>query len=191
MKNSCDVFGTWSSRWKAAWIVSASPFWTHEIIDIIRLRKVNWHFFSYRCTTPMLEEILNVMAGQPSPTLPKKGLIRPYEGKPMVNKPLLRPYFWDMIKNDKLSIFLAWKETSVLSAMAKGWTRFERVGKASNSNASAIKLSRKEKKKRILISRWWSKPADLVSKQWQLYQLWMGTHLTNPNLDSHKIPHEI
>ena len=23
-----------------------------------------------------------------------KGLIRPYQGKPMVNKPLIRPYSW-------------------------------------------------------------------------------------------------
>ena len=40
----------------------------------------------------------NLMAIQPTPPLTysprNKGLIRPYEGKPMVNKPLIRPYFW-------------------------------------------------------------------------------------------------
>ena len=38
------------------------------------------------------------MAGQPTrpgPRTPRnKGLIRPYYRKPMVNKPLIRPYFW-------------------------------------------------------------------------------------------------
>ena len=36
------------------------------------------------------------MAGQPTPpsTLRNNGLIRPYEGKPIVNEPLIRPYFW-------------------------------------------------------------------------------------------------
>ena len=33
------------------------------------------------------------MASQPKPRR-NKGLIRRYEGKPMVNKPLIRPYFW-------------------------------------------------------------------------------------------------
>ena len=32
---------------------------------------------------------VNIMAGQRTP-LRNKGLIRPYQGKPMVNKPLLR-----------------------------------------------------------------------------------------------------
>ena len=33
-----------------------------------------------------------IMAGQPTPR--NKGLIRPYQGKPMVNEPSTRPYFW-------------------------------------------------------------------------------------------------
>ena len=39
-----------------------------------------------------------IVSGQAtSPTVPpfgNKGLIRPYKGKPMADKPLLRPYFW-------------------------------------------------------------------------------------------------
>ena len=46
----------------------------------------------------------NFMASQPTPapnvTPPRnKGLIRPYEGKPMVNKPLIRPYLsWGYVR---------------------------------------------------------------------------------------------
>ena len=34
------------------------------------------------------------MAGQPTP-LRNKDLIRPYQGKSMVNKPWIRPHFWE------------------------------------------------------------------------------------------------
>ena len=47
---------------------------------------------------PIRNQLSNIMASQPTPPLTypprNKGLIRPYSGKPMVNKALLSPYFW-------------------------------------------------------------------------------------------------
>ena len=69
----------------------------------------------------LCRESCDIMAGQCTP-LRKKGLIRPSQGKPMVNKPLIRPYFWGIYvarRGGPVAIMIWWN-----SFFFRKWKKF-------------------------------------------------------------------